>query len=726
MTDFGKRKKVAVGFFIFAVSVSIVIAFFVAFYLRSLERVFVTLEVGLFMGLSLALVTLLILLILDRIPGFLDSFPAVYTVILPLSALLSAIAAELLIFRMGAAHFYWIIGIMVVALIVGILLDSNNKLKKSISDSLDSLEKLYRQVIISLNRTQEIIEPYNVGHNERVAYYSLEIARRLGYDEEKCRTTARAGLLHDIGKIGISEKILLKQTSLESHEWDIIKHHPAIASRILKPLKGFANEIEIIRLHHEHFDGSGYEHLAGKDIPLDAKIIAVADAFDAMTTERPYRKAVTIDKALEEIKKGKGKQFDEKLVDIFIEYIGEGGNFQQPDYKKIREELIPHDEEDEIKMEESIGRVEETARRLSLLSWFYKLMGMSENYIYRHLFLTTASGLIFGLLLGLSVFSVSGDPSQLLSFFLQGITAGLCIFIVAVPWESLLMARYPGGIWEKPRGKFIIFFTSGLMGGFLSLNLVVYNFMKIPHKLDAWNITYILAVALISGILGFGADFFQKLSALLLINIRNLQNLFFELIYSLAFALEAKDAYTRGHAERVSKYSELIGRKMNLDEKQLEDLKLAALFHDIGKIGVQLSILHKDSRLDEEEFDLIKNHPVIGAEIIKPIKMFSHLSPHIAHHHENWDGSGYPDGFKGAEIPLYARVITVADAFDALITERPYKKGMPMEKAVSILQEESGKKFDPDIVRVFVGEIDIAVIAEIGKDEVAFPEVNIT
>lgn len=726
MTNSGTRIKATVGFFILAISISIVIAFFVAFYLRSFERVFVTLEVGLFMGLSLALVTLLLLSLLDRIPGFLETFPAVYTVILPLSALLCAITAELFIFRMGASHLYWIVGIMVVAFIVGILLDSHNKLKKSISDSMDNLEKLYRQVIISLNRTLEIIEPYNVGHNERVAYYSLEIARRLGYDEEKCRTIARAGLLHDIGKIGISEKILSKQTSLENHEWDSIKHHPAIASRILKPLKGFANEIEIIKLHHEHYDGTGYEHLAGKDIPLDAKIIAVTDAFDAMTTERPYRKAVTIGKALEEIKKGKGKQFDEKLVDIFIEYIGESENFQIPDYKQIREELIPHDEEDEVHIEESIGRVEETARRLSFLSWFYKLMGMSENYIYRHLFLAMSSGLIFGVLMGLSVFSISGDPIQLLSFFLQGITAGLCIFIVAVPWESLLMDRYPGSIWGKPIGKFIIFFTSGLLGGFLSLHLVVYNFMKIPHKLDAWNIAYILAVALISGILGFGADFFQKLSALLMINIRNLQNLFFELIYSLAFALEAKDAYTRGHAERVSKYSELIGRKMNLDEKQLEDLKLSALFHDIGKIGVQLSILHKDSRLDEEEFDVIKNHPIAGAEIIKPIKMFSHLAPYIAHHHENWNGSGYPDGMKGEEIPLYARVITVADAFDALITERPYKKGMPMEKAFSILQEESGKKFDPDIVKIFIGEVDNTVISEIEKEEVAFPDVGIT
>ncbi|KPB04222.1 HD domain-containing phosphohydrolase [Bacillus sp. CHD6a] len=174
---------------------------------------------------------------------------------------------------------------------------------------------------------------------------------------------------------------------------------------------------------------------------------------------------------------------------------------------------------------------------------------------------------------------------------------------------------------------------------------------------------------------------------------------------TLSTALDARDPYTAGHSLRVSRYSVLIGQKAGLPPQQLELLKNAALLHDIGKIGVKDEILLKDGKLSDMEFEEIKRHPLLGATIlsqVQPKEAMAPLIPGVRNHHERFDGYGYPDKLIGHNIPLFGRIIAVADAFDAMTSDRPYRKGMKMEKALSILESGKGTQWDPEFVDIFI------------------------
>jgi putative nucleotidyltransferase with HDIG domain len=166
--------------------------------------------------------------------------------------------------------------------------------------------------------------------------------------------------------------------------------------------------------------------------------------------------------------------------------------------------------------------------------------------------------------------------------------------------------------------------------------------------------------------------------------------------------IEAKDPYTKNHSERVTAYSCLLGEKYGLTAPEMRILYYAALLHDIGKIGVPDDILKKQGKLLPEEYALIKKHPEYGAEIIRDIKFLRSASDIILHHHERWDGLGYPFGLKGDKIPLLSRVIAIADTFDAITSDRSYRKGRSFEKAFLIISEERGKQFDPILANAFL------------------------
>ena len=171
------------------------------------------------------------------------------------------------------------------------------------------------------------------------------------------------------------------------------------------------------------------------------------------------------------------------------------------------------------------------------------------------------------------------------------------------------------------------------------------------------------------------------------------------IIRSLAKAVEVKDKYTEGHAERVSLYAAQIGMKLKLSEQQIKDLAMAGLLHDIGKIGIVDTILNKTGRLTEEEFNTIKQHPVIGEEICSPIKSFERVKKIIRHHHEKLNGKGYPDGIDGSNICIEIRIMTVADIYDALTSDRSYRDAMGREMAIAILEQAvSNGEVDQNIV----------------------------
>ena len=185
-----------------------------------------------------------------------------------------------------------------------------------------------------------------------------------------------------------------------------------------------------------------------------------------------------------------------------------------------------------------------------------------------------------------------------------------------------------------------------------------------------------------------------------------LEKAYLETIQTLRYTVEAKDKYTRGHSDRVSDFAVLIGKYMGLSDEDLKTLKIGGLFHDIGKIGVPDSILLKEGTLTDNEYSEIKNHPLIGKHILSNASTFENIIPIVYHHHEKFDGNGYPGKLAGEEIPLFARIIAVADTFDAMTTKRSYRNALPLEAVRDEIIRVSGTQFDPKIVKIFLDILD--------------------
>lgn len=185
-----------------------------------------------------------------------------------------------------------------------------------------------------------------------------------------------------------------------------------------------------------------------------------------------------------------------------------------------------------------------------------------------------------------------------------------------------------------------------------------------------------------------------------------LERAYLDTIGILRQTVEAKDPYTRGHSDRVSEYSVLIGKKLGLDEKTLHILKIGGLFHDIGKIGIPDSILLKESKLSDEEYSQIKNHPMIGVHMLGDAAIFTDILPIVKHHHERYDGRGYPSQLVGDDIPYVARIAAVADTFDAMTSKRSYRDSLPIDVVRAEIERCSGSQFDPNIAKVFLDIMD--------------------
>lgn len=187
---------------------------------------------------------------------------------------------------------------------------------------------------------------------------------------------------------------------------------------------------------------------------------------------------------------------------------------------------------------------------------------------------------------------------------------------------------------------------------------------------------------------------------------KDLKGMYIGTIRTLAKAIDAKDPYTKGHSEKVTKFAVEIAKEMNLSEKLIRNIEFAGLIHDIGKIGIKDSVLGKPSKLTEEEYELIKKHPIIGEQIIAPIEFLTNVAPLILYHHEHYNGEGYLEGLKGEEIPVGSRIINVADSFEAMLSERPYSKSMSEKEAVQELKDNAGTQFDPEVVKAFLSVLE--------------------
>ncbi len=204
-----------------------------------------------------------------------------------------------------------------------------------------------------------------------------------------------------------------------------------------------------------------------------------------------------------------------------------------------------------------------------------------------------------------------------------------------------------------------------------------------------------------------------------------------QIIRLMISSMEIRDTYTRGHSERVSYYSEILGKLCGVEGKDEEILKMAALFHDIGKIGIPDMILLKPGKLTQQEYRMIQLHPVISGDIIGQVKQLRRLVPAIKYHHERWDAGGYPDGLKGTDIPYLSRIISVADVMDAVLTTRPYRNAFSDDQTRQLLIKEQGKQFDPEIATIAIDNFDelknyaTRHKSTYSKFQIAYPELDI-
>lgn len=201
----------------------------------------------------------------------------------------------------------------------------------------------------------------------------------------------------------------------------------------------------------------------------------------------------------------------------------------------------------------------------------------------------------------------------------------------------------------------------------------------------------------IANSVGIGMENSRLLSQLKLTYLQTLR--------SLISIVEAKDPYTKGHTERVASYAMALANRMEMSEEDMRRIMFAALLHDIGKMGVLDTIINKPGPLTDDEWELMRAHPVVGAAIVGKMEFLTGTVEIVRHHHESWNGKGYPDGLEGEDIPLGARIVTVADSFDAMTTDRPYRRALTIEEALHRLEENSGVQFDAKLVKVFVAYV---------------------
>jgi len=202
------------------------------------------------------------------------------------------------------------------------------------------------------------------------------------------------------------------------------------------------------------------------------------------------------------------------------------------------------------------------------------------------------------------------------------------------------------------------------------------------------------------------ADSLNSMAASIRAAMKEREDLMLGILTALTRSIDAKSRWTAGHSERVTRYTMMIGWRLGLSDEVMDNLIVSAVLHDIGKIAVPEAILDKPGRLTEEEFSIIRGHPAAGAGIIRDIPSYENILSGIMYHHERWDGKGYPEGLRGESIPLFARIIAVADVYDAITEDRPYRKAMTKEEVTDFIKDNSGKMFDPDIAEAFLSIIE--------------------
>jgi putative two-component system response regulator len=514
---------------------------------------------------------------------------------------------------------------------------------RNLRKELDSSEN----IIMALTTALENKDPRSGGHVHRVASYATRLAEKLGMSPVEKETIVKGAMLHDLGKIGVPDAVLSKTTKLTDDEDLLMRDHTRMGASILDPMKTFRTFVPIVRSHHERWDGAGYpDALRGEAIPLEAQVVGVANRFDEIRHEQGVEEQ---DDALAQLTaEAHDGAFDPELVTLFA--------------TAMREEPP------------SVATTKHMRQRTSMPA---RVLCVDDNQMNRELVLATLSEV------GFDVTVAENGREAIAVVEREPIDVVLLDLLMPVQngSDTLRLLR------ADPRYEFlpIIVLTSHRNSDMRQAAILAGADDFINYPLN--RLELITRIRSLLRIKEYHADLEQT------------QNV----ICALALALEAKDRYTRGHSQRVGDLAHSFALHLGLAKDTAEMIRTAGLLHDIGKIAVPEALLNKQGPLTRDEFLRVIDHPVIGEEMVRPLVTLSAVLRMIRHHHERYDGRGYPDGLRGDDIPYEVRLLSIVDAYDALTSHRAYRPS-PLEHSAAmetLRREASGGKWDPEMVASF-------------------------
>jgi putative two-component system response regulator len=509
---------------------------------------------------------------------------------------------------------------------------------RNLRKELDSSEN----IIMALTSALESKDSHTMGHVHRVAAYSSRLCDRLGLPPEEKEIVMKGAMLHDLGMIGVPDHLLCSRPRTDEERLRVLDHTRMGAS-ILEPMVTFRQFVPIVRWHHERWDGKGYpDGLKGEEIPLDAQIVAIANRFDEIANEDGMDQEDAVRRLVEEGDRG---AFNPELVRVFAVSFGD-----DPLGAVFTKHLPP--------------RPRPAVRVLCV----------DDNALNRDLLISAVADAEMQL-------AVAADGREALEL-LERESFDVVLLDLMMPVEdgpTTLEEIRADARWEFLP---VIVLASSRNNALRQQAIVAGADDFINYPLN--RLELVTRIQSLLRIREFHSDLEQT------------QNV----ICALALALEAKDQYTRGHSQRVGDLARTFSLYVGMPLSEAERIRIAGLLHDIGKIAVPEALLNKEGPLTREEFLRVIDHPVIGEEMVRPLTTLASVLQLIRHHHERYDGRGYPDGLRGETIPYEVRLLSIVDAYDALTSHRAYRPApLTHEAAIGTLRREaSGGKWDPIMV----------------------------